>query len=216
MTDYQDFAFHWAASQTSLTALVIIGIGLLFALQGFRFARPLFALTSATAGFLLGILIGEALKTPAFPISAGMAGVLGAAGLVRYRLGIVISSTLVFSVLSQYLVSRFSNNPSNLLFALVFGAALGMSLRWICMRSLPIIVTVIQGAALMVVGFVGVADNMAPSLANTFTDWARTIPLMVPVLMTMLFVLGWSVQANQQQGDMQTGASRGWNNLEMS
>jgi hypothetical protein len=84
------------------------------------------------------------------------------------------------------------------------------------MRSLPIIVSVLQGAALMVIGFVGVADNLAPSLANTFTDWARTIPLMIPVLMTMLFVLGYSVQANQQQGDMQTGASRGWNNLEMN
>jgi hypothetical protein len=216
MSDYQDFAFHWATGQTLLTGVVIIGIGLLFALQGFRFARPLFALTSAVAGFVLGLVLGETLKVPSFPISAGLAGVLGAAGLVRFRLGIVIASTLVFSLLAQYLTSRFSSNPSNLLFALVFGAALGLSLRWVCMRSLPIIVSVLQGAALMVIGFVGVADNLAPSLANTFTDWARTIPLMIPVLMTMLFVLGYSVQANQQQGDMQTGASRGWNNLEMN
>lgn len=216
MNDYQDFAFQWVASQTALTSLVIMGLGLLFALQGFRFARPLFAVTSAAAGFVVGSLLANALKIPAFPLSAGLAGVLGAAGLVRYRTGIMISSTLVIAMLAQYLVSRFSTNPSNLMFALVFGAALGVSLRWVCMRSLPIIVTVIQGAAMLVIGFVGVTTDLAPSLASTFVEWARSIPLMIPVFMVMLVVLGYSVQANQQQGDMQSGASRGWNNLEMS
>lgn len=214
MQDFQDLVFRWAQMQPATTAMFIMAIGLLFSLQGFRFARALFGLTSGIGGFVVGSLLADALRVPAFPIATGLAGVLGCAGLVSYRLGMVISSGFVFALLSQYLVARFTANPSNLLIALVFGAALGFSLRWVCLRSLPIIVTDIQGAALLVVGFVALASNLAPSLAGTFTGWARSVPLMIPVLMVMLFVLGYSVQANQQQGDTMTGGSKSWNNLE--
>lgn len=214
MQDFQDLAFRWAQTQSPATALAMMGIGLLFSLQGFRFARVLFALTTGIAGYVLGEVLAVVLKVPPFPIATALAGLMGCVAMVSYRLGMVLSSTFVFSLLAQYLVARFSANPSNLLFALVFGAALGMSLRWVCLRSLPIILTDLQGAVLLIVGFVGVSANLAPSLAVTFTGWARSIPLMIPVLIVMLFVLGYSVQANQKQGDTMTGGSRGWNNVE--
>ncbi|MBI5863462.1 MAG: hypothetical protein HZB38_02910 [Planctomycetes bacterium] len=217
MQDYQNLAFYWAGGQSAATALVIFALGLLFSLQGFRFARPLFALTAGAGGFVIGALLARAAGVPAFPVAAGAAGILGCLGLVRFRLGVMISSTFVFATLVQYLVARFSQSSTNLLIALVFGAALGMSLRWVCLRSLPIILTVIQGAGLLVLGFVGVTGNLAPSLASTFCEWSRTIPLMIPVLLVMLFVLGYSVQANQAQGDLTSGGSRGaWNALELA
>ena len=81
---------------------------------------------------------------------------------------------------------------------------------------LPIVVTILQGAGLLVVGFVGVTCELVPSLGLTFVEWADRLPLMVPVLMVMLCVLGYSVQYNAFNGDISSGGRSGIHDLETS
>ena len=96
------------------------------------------------------------------------------------------------------------------------GFAGGFSLMWVCRRTLPILATIVPGAGLLVVGFVGITSAAAPSLGLTFQDWAARIHLFVPGLMLMLCVLGYSVQANALQGDMESGGCPGASDLEAS
>lgn len=214
MVDVQDLAFRWASYQSVATALALLAIGLLSLLQGFRFARFLLAVTTGGGGFLFAYLGASLIGTPPLAIAAGVGAVLGALALFQFRVGIVLSSGVVFAVLAHYLAGRFIADPLYLLIAGAVGGAFGLAMKWICYRHLPIILTTTQGAAVLIVAFVGLTSDLAPSLASTFVEWSGRIALMIPVLMTMLFVLGYSVQANMQQGDMMTGAGKGWNSAE--
>lgn len=214
MIDLQDIVFRWASHQSQSTSLALFVAGLLFLLQGFRFARFLLALTCGGGGYMIAYAVATAMRVPPFPVAACVGGFLGALAMIQFRLGIVVSSTFVFAILAHFLTSKFTNNPTTVLVADGLGAALGLSLKWICYRNLPIISTTIQGTAILLVAFVGITADLAPSLAATFVEWGSKIPLMMPMFMVMLFVLGYSVQANMQQGDMLTGAGKGWNSAE--
>jgi hypothetical protein len=194
--------------------VALFAVGMLYLLQGFRFARILLAITNGAGGFLLAFALASTFKVPAFLAGVSVGGLLGAIALLRFRAGIVLGSGFVFAVLGYYLAGRFTIDPMYLLTAGGIGGALGLSMNWICYRSLPVIVTTVQGTALLIIAFVGLSSNLAPSLSATFVEWGDRIPLMMPLMMTMLFTLGYSVQANMQQGDMLTGAGKGWNSAE--
>lgn len=215
MYDIQESLFRWAGAQNPSTALMIVGVGLLFALQGFRFARFLFAFTAGGAGFLIGGIIAAVLGLPAPPTAIFCGAILGGLGMYRFAIGACISSMFIFSMLVANLVARFTGDPNPILFGLGVGCLVGLSLRWICARAMPIIVTTVEGAALLIVGFVGLASGLAPSLGQTFVDWSQTIPLLTPAMMVMLFVLGYSVQSNAQQGDVRTGGSQSLSRVEL-
>jgi len=203
-------ALHWS----QITALVVLALGLLCTLQGFRFARALCALTCAVAGFLGGAAVAQRLDSPPLLPALSVGVTLGVLTVLRFRLGLLLSSTVVFASLGQYLAVRIGLRPDHYWAGLLLGAAVGMSLFYLHRRTVPILVTSLEGAALLILGFLGLARAIAPSLAQTFVAWAADVSAMVPVLITMLVVLGYSVQANLQQGDMQTGAGRGWNSVE--
>lgn len=215
MYDIQENLFRWVGSQSQATSLIIVAAGLLFALQGFRFARFLFAFTAGGAGFLIGAALAAVLALPAPPAAILSGALLGALALFRFSLGACISAMFIFGMLGANLVARFSADPNSVLFGMGVGCLAGLSLRWISARTMPIIVTTVEGAALLIVGFVGVTGALAPSLATTFVDWSQTIPLLTPAMMVMLFVLGYSVQSNAQQGDVRTGGSQSLSRVEL-
>lgn len=214
MFDIQESLFRWAGAQGQGTAVVIVALGLLCALQGFRFARFLFAITCGAAGFFAGGAVAAAIGAPAPPAALLCGAVLGGIGMYRFAIGACMSSMFVFALVAGNLAARFTADPNSILFGMGVGALFGLSLRWVSVRAMPIIVTTVAGAGLLIVGFVGLTGSLAPSLAQTFVDWSQTIPLLTPAMMVMLFVLGYSVQANAQQGDIQTGGSQNISRVE--
>ncbi|MFQ5804898.1 MAG: hypothetical protein ACE5I3_00445 [Phycisphaerae bacterium] len=213
MFDFQGLIFRAALRWPEAMSLVVFGAGLLYMLQGFRFARFLIALSCAGGGLALGGILAKLAGLSiisAFPAAA----VLGIVGLVRFRLGLALASAFTLGALAPYLAVQLGLRHTIVLIVAVLGFAIGYTMIWVCRRSLPILVTIVPGAGLLVTGFVGITCALAPSLGLTFLDWATSIPLMVPGLMLMLCILGYSVQANALQGDMETGGSPGLRNLD--
>lgn len=214
MPDIQTFVFRWALAQPEATSLVIFALGILFGLQGFRFARVLLAMTCAAGGFFVGTVVAALTQTPGFLLASLLAGGLGALAVWKYHIGIGVGSMVTFAAVGHYLVTRFGVLPSTVLLTWLVGAAFGLSLFYLYKRQTPIVVTTVQGAALMIVGFLGLASRVAPSLAETFVSASTDYPIMVPILAIMLIVLGYSVQASAHQGDVTTGGGGGWSSVD--
>ncbi len=213
MQDFQGIIFRWAAHQSELTAVSILAVGLLYALQGFRFARLLLAGSACAAGFLIGSLVAALVGAPGFIGGAPLGLCMGILALGKVRFGVFVSSAFTFAALAHYLGVRFHLPSESTLLLAAAGLLVGCSLYWICRRPLPIVLTTIQGAVFLVIGFVALASSLTPTLAETFLSWSSDLPVMVPMLMLMLVITGFSVQANAQQGDMETGQS--WNSAQL-
>lgn len=215
MYDFQRLIFDAASRWPEATSLVVMGAGLLYLLQGFRFARFLLPLTCVGGGLVVGAIVAGLTGLP--PLGAIVfAGGLGVLTLVRFGAALKLASAFTFGALAQYLAVQLGFGPHMVIGIAAAGFAGGLYLYWVCRRSLSVLVTILQGAGLLVVGFVGLTSELTPSLGFTFQEWAERIPLMVPVLMTMLCVLGYSVQANAKRGDMETGGSHGLADPEVS
>lgn len=215
MHDFQSLIFRAASHWSAVAGLVLLALGLLCTLQGFRFARLLLTIACVGGGFVLGGIAAGLTGLPPIVALISAAG-LGILALKRYRVGLALASMFTFGALAQYLGVQLGLRPNIVLVAAGVGAAVGLSMTWVCHRPLPVILTTLQGAGLLIVGFVGLTNALAPSLGLTFIDWAANTRLMVPALMLMLCVLGYSVQANAQQGDLEAGGTPGWNSPEAS
>lgn len=215
MYDFQSLIFRSASRWSEVTSLVVIAVGLLYTLQGFRFARFLIALSCAGAGLAAGGAVANMLNLP-LVVALASAGVLGIAALARFRWGLAVASTFTFGALAQYMATRIGLSPSPTLIIGGLGLVGGASLIWVCRRPLPILVTMVQGAALILVGFVGLTSAVAPTLGTTFVTWTTEYSLMAPAFMLMLCVMGYSAQANAYQGDITSGASANLRDLETS
>jgi hypothetical protein len=213
--DIQGLIFRSASQWTALTSLALFGVGLLYTLQGFRFARFLLPITCAGGGLALGAVLNEVVSLPA-GTSFVAAVVLGIVGLLRFRVALILSSAFTFGALAQYLALQIGVKPNISTLIGAAGLLLGFALVWAYRRTLPIVVTMIQGAGLLVVAFVGLSATLVPPLGLTFIDWATRLPMMVPVLIAMLCTLGYSVQINAYQGDLESGGSPALRDLDAS
>jgi hypothetical protein len=213
--DYQSLIFRSASHWSEATSLVVLATGLLCTLQGFRFARFLIPIACLGGGLVAGALAVALLGLPPL-VALISAAAFGIAGIARYRIGLTFASAFTFAALAQYLAVQCGMKPNMSLFAAGVGLIGGFALVWACRRVLPIFVTILQGGGLLVVGFVGITSALVPTLGLTFVEWSERIPLMVPALILMLCILGYSVQANAVQGDMETGGDPGLNDLEAS
>jgi hypothetical protein len=204
--DYQNLVFRWAALQAAATGAAIFALGLLSAFLGFRFARFLLAVSTAGVAGVAGWNLAEALELPtALPALVLAAGALAAA--LRYqRVGVVTSAGATFAALGYYLATQTGLHLSARWACALVAGGFGVTLAWLNKRSMPLVVTTVQGAVLMVVGFVGLSNALLPSLGVTFRQWSAESALLVPVLLSMLCVTAYSYQANMQQGDIRTGA----------
>jgi hypothetical protein len=213
--DFQSLIFRSAGQWSAVTSLVVVAIGLLYTLQGFRFARFLLPLACAGGGLALGAILAAVADLPV-SVAGVVAAVLLIVTLLRFRVALMLSSALTFGAAGQYLAVQLGMRPQVSLIIAGIGLAVGFGLVYVCRRTLPIIVTIIQGAGLLVVGFVGLSTGLVPSLGVTFADWSGRLPLMVPVLLMMLCTLGYTVQVNAYQGDIESGGRSGVRDLEAS
>jgi hypothetical protein len=204
--DFQSLIFREASNWSAGTSLAVFFVGLLYTLQGFRFARILLPVAAGGGGLVIGAIVAGILGLSATS-SFLSAAVFGVVALLYFRFGLVASSAFTFGVLAQYLGRQCGLTPDMSIVVGLVGFVLGIGMFWLYRLHLPMIVTILIGSGLLVTGFVGIAMGLAPSLGGTFIDWAERLPLLVPVLLIMLWTLGYSVQGNARQGEMQTGGS---------
>ncbi len=207
MIDYQHQILHGATYWSFSTSLSLFAIGALFNLQGYRFARFLFGVAAGVAAFVIGVVLGRVLNLPPTMTGVALGVVVATAALLRLSFGVTACSMLTLGFYGGYLAMRMGFSDPNVLIAAGIGTFSGGALAWAGQRSLPILISTLQGAGLMIVGFVGLASGFAPTFASTFVAWASDLSLFVPLLVAMLVTLGYSVQANMQQGDIRSGSA---------
>lgn len=207
--DCQKLVFDWAASQPAVTGAAVLGAGLLYGFQGIRMIRFLILPVCAGAGCLLGLSISQWTPAPAWAAMTGVA-ILGVVlGLVAPRSATVLANGVTWAALGAYFASQLGMKEVG---TLLTGGVLGLlgTVFAVLSREAAITLsTTLQGAALMVVGFVGLSSNVLPSLGTTFRRIAGDYSLVVPLLLTMLAITAYSIQASTRQGDLLSGSQPG-------
>lgn len=205
MTDFQQVIFSWVTSQPAATGAVLLAAGLLSGFLGFRMIRFLVVLSCGGLGGLAGAFAAGLAEYPlAIPaVAGGFFGVV--AGLAWPRVALAVSAGGTLAFMGSYLAMQlgFRGNGVWITFALC-GAA-GTALGLLSRQTMALVSTTLQGAVLMIVGFVGLSNGLLPSLGATFQSWARGSSMMVPLLLTMVTATAYSVQCSKQQGDICTG-----------
>lgn len=205
MPDYQNIAFTWISTQHWSTGLVLFVCGLIYAFQGFRLFRLLLATSSALFGALLGAIAAPLVEQP--PEFGAVAVGLGFLGLGIYvqQASVLLLCAGVWGILGHYVALQLGLTDVAAFAVLVLLGGLGALFARLCDRTMRVMLTVQQGTVLMVVGFAGLAARLVPSVGETFIAWSNRSTLLVPILLGVLFVTGYSVQASGQRGDIRTG-----------
>jgi hypothetical protein len=205
VVDYQQVLFNWVVMQPGITGAVLLGAGLLNGFLGFRMIRFLVTLSCGGVGCLAGTLVASfASLPPGLPMVVGGA-VAAMAALAWYEGALAVSAGATFGLLGAYVAVQLGLPETVTWIILGLTGATGLVLGLVSRQTMALLSTTLQGAALMIIGFVGLAHSILPSLAGTFQSWARAQSLTVPVLMTLVTVAAYSVQSAKQQGDICTG-----------
>lgn len=206
MEDLQKLALHWASLQSGLVGFVLLAAGVFCAFQGFRFRRLMIGLVAGGAGLAIGAVASLHFNVPGEPVALGAGGVCLLMALVSDPLGRGIAATGLFGLLGQYLTQQFEVQQYTMNLVPIVFAGLGVAMVGLGPRTLPVVVTTLAGGIVMVLGFVATASHVFPSLAGTFLSFASDYAIVVPIMLVMLFVTGYSAQMNAKQGDMTTGS----------
>lgn len=197
---YQKLLFDWVSGQSGLVGVVILAAGLLYGMYGVRMLRLILAMTAGGlgAGFSAGVSAHVGVP-PALAMLVG--GGLGAwAGLAWPRFSRVIIGGITGAFVGAYLLSECGiRGPAVAIAAGVVGLA-GMVLTGLNPRTLVVVVTSVHGAGLVVIGLVGLASDLIPTVGYTFRQWTARPSLIPPVLITMLVVTFYSYQVHARLG----------------
>lgn len=205
MFDYQRAAFSWVVTQGGITGLMLMALGVVYAFLGFRFFRFLLFMTCAGFGAFFGLVLARVIGAQEMPIVLGCAVAGGLMALVRQHPAVVFGCGATFAVLGHYLSMQVGLPPKASLVGGVVAGSAGAVLAHFSRKSMPVVMTTLNGTALMITGFVGATDVAIPSLSETFRSWANNSAYVVPIMLLMLSVAGYSVQACALRGDIRTG-----------
>ncbi len=205
MVDFQRLLFDWVSYQPAGTGFVIFLAGFVYGFLGFQMFKALLVLATLFFGGLCGAIVAMLGGVPVELGGACGAVIGGAMAYAWSKAATNLVSGITCALLSAYLGYQLGLPDWAKLTALGVGGGLGCMFAVLCPRTMPVVLTVLQGAVLLIVGFVGVATHVIPSLGYTFTAWAASWSLLVPAMMVMIIVTAYSYQAMQQQGDMRTG-----------
>lgn len=211
MPDMQRLAFDWVVhgAQPGLTGAALLAVGLLYGLCGYRLIRVLVVVCVAVLG-LLGGLVAVAFSGLPAGIVLPLAAVLGGLAAVKWPVpAIVLTGGATWGLLGGYLGAQFGLSDTT---ACVLMGVLGVGgavLTLVSRAPMVVLFTTLQGAALMVLGFVGVANDLLPTLGSTFRALAGRNGTVVPVLLLMVTVTAYSYQASARKGDIMSGSRAG-------
>lgn len=206
MTNIQYTLLQWVAHQPGITGAVLFAAGLLYALCGFRLIRYVAVLPCCGLGCLVGATVASWLEIPPGFLT-GALGAAGAALALHWVLaGVVVSCGATWVALAGYLALQFGFSATIVTTAAIIAGVVGTVLTLLSRNSMIVLVTTIQGAALIVLGFTGMATEVLPTVGGTFRRLAADYALTVPVLLMMLAFTAYSCQVSAQQGDIIVGA----------
>lgn len=208
LVSYQYLLFDWVAGQPWLTGAVILGVGLLSAFYGVRMLRLLLCIYCGTAGYAIGAVAAELANLP-LAVAAGAALVCGAAAVAWPKPATVAVSGATWAVLGAYFADELALRDYLIWSATGLCGGIALLMTVLCRRGMTVLLTSLHGAAMMIVGFVGLSATALPSISVTFRAWSSGRSLVVPVLMGMLVATAYSCQANFCQGNIVTGSEAG-------
>lgn len=206
MTDCQKILFDWVAAQPGLTGAAVFGAGLLFGICGLRMIRFLVVLSLGGYACLAGLALAALINQPLILVVPGLGALGGVLGLAWPRGALVVSSAVTFGGLGGYLAVQLGLHETAVWVAFGVCGALGAVLALVSRQTMIMLSTVLQGSALMILGFVGIASAAWPTVGSTFRSCANQNSLVVPILMAMLAATAYSFQSMQRQGDIRTGS----------
>jgi hypothetical protein len=202
---HQDIVLRWIANEPGSTGILVLAIGLVYAFHGFRFFRPLLALSAGALAWLAGMFVAERFGMPGPLAGTAGAAVAGLASVRFPRPSMVLVCGAVWGLLGYYLGEQAGLDPRWALVCAGLIGSCGLVFGILCQRTMTVVLTTLQGAALIVLGGVGFASNYMPTLGHTLQAWASTWSLLMPVLLAMLVATAYSYQAMHQQGDIVSG-----------
>jgi hypothetical protein len=198
--------FDWIAAQHGLMGATFLVLGLLYGLCGYRFIRFLVLVPCTGLGCLVGFVLADVAKLPP-GVTVPVMGVLGGILAIGHRWGaILLTSTATLGALGAYLTTQAGACLTVVLIGVGICATLGLVLTLLSRQSMIMLHTTLLGAALCVVGFVGLAAATMPEVAGSFRRLAYNYWLVVPLMLLMACVTLYSYQANLRQGDILTGS----------
>jgi hypothetical protein len=205
VTDFQTIAFRWITQQDAPLALLVFGLGMLYAFQGFRMFRALLVLSAGICGWCAG-----AHTCTLFSFDPRLGGLLGtatfvAACLKSQKLGVAVLSAAFWGLLAGYLAHQMHMPVAAAYGSVLVCGGLGMLFAHLNYMPMTVVLTTVQGAILMMIGAVGMTDKYMPTVAETFRSWSYSQSLLVPILLVMVGVMAFSIQSNARKGDMRSG-----------
>ncbi len=205
MGECQSYLFNWIGGQPGATGLVFFAAGALYGFAAFRMLRFLLLISTAGYGALAGLITAWTLNyQPDVLVVAG--GFLGALiGIASGRAALLCSAAATAATLCGYVASQMGLAGTPLLIVMASCGLLGATCALLGRETTALFITTLQGAGLMIIGFAGLSSAYVPSLGATFRSWASSQSLMIPILLTMVAIGAYAVQASRLQGDICTG-----------
>lgn len=199
---------HWAANQSAYVGFIMLGGGIFLLMQGFRFGHLALMLGSAGVGYAAGGIGVATLGAPPEVASIGCSALLGLGAVRNYRFGLGVVSMATCGLALALFCDQLGIGQSGCLTAFAIGAVFGFVLLWIMFGSLTALVTALIGSSAAVLGFVSAASEILPGMGLMFVEATRSFPLLIPVLVGIVTVTGYTYQANNLQGSIITGSVR--------
>lgn len=200
--DYQKLIFGWIAHQHWTVGVVVMAAGLLYGFQGFRVFKFVLGLSCAIIGLVGGYAAAIQFDLPPLFVSPALGAAAAAFSFSQQRPAVVVVSGVTWGVLGHYLSLQVGLPGIVPLIAAAVSGGFGGLFAHLCFRPMTVVMTSLHGIALIVIGFVGMSNRLLPSVGETFVVWAHSWTLLVPMLMTMLFVMSYSYQSSAQRGDI--------------
>jgi hypothetical protein len=215
MPDFQEHVLQWISRQGLIASFLIFALAVLHSMQGFRFSRALFAVSSTLTGFAVGAFAGALLDVPLELVALASAVVCGMLALLNGNFGIGLVATATFGALGYYLPFQLGVPHVAVPFTALLGAGAGIAAYWLHASSLPVILTSIHGAALFIVSFAGLSSVLLPPMGATFVRVVSEYGPVAPILMLMMFVTGYACQATSMRGGIETGTRQTWTSAQV-
>jgi len=204
--DCQKTLFDWIASQPGVTGAVFLAVGLIYGLCGCRLIRFLVVIPCAGLGCLLGLLLARLGNLPP-TVTVPALGFLGGLLAARHTRGaVIITGAATLATLGAYLTAQSGACTTVILIVIGVCGGGGLIVAVLSRQAMALLHTTLLGAALSILGFVGLASAVMPSLGSAFRTLTGTYWLIVPVILVVLSITLYTYQANARQGDILTGS----------
>lgn len=207
-TDAQTTLLRWAAEQPGSTGLALLGAGLLYGLIGFRFVRLLVVVSSTVVGAALAHLMIDKYAEGGRTLVVLAGVVAGWLAIVKPRTALVMCSGATWAAMLYHLANALAAPHQIAVVAILVAATVAMILTMLCRETMTLLFLTMNGTAAAMLGFIGLAQDLAPTLGYTFRDLAARHPLFVPIFMAILGCTAYTIQANAQRGDLIRGKPR--------